>query len=61
MEERKETREGTVIHNSLADQIADCEYHITVAQMGYTRSCTKRKWLKRLEELKKQITKAKEL
>ena len=46
---------------SIADQIADCEYHITMAQMGYTSSRTKRKWLKRLEELKKQITKQKEL
>ena len=32
-----ETRNGetTISHNSLADQIADCEYHIAAAQMGY--------------------------
>ena len=51
------TRNGetTKNHNSLADQIADCEYHITVAQMGYTSSRTKRKWLKRLHELQQQL------
>ena len=51
-----ETRNGetTISHNILADQIADCEYHIAAAQMGYTSSRTKRKWLKRLHELQQQ-------
>lgn len=42
---------------NLAEQILDCEYHITIAQMGYASSRTKRKWLKRLKELKEKLKK----
>ena len=40
---------------NITEQIANCEYHITIAQMGYTNQKTKCKWLKRLKELKKQL------
>ena len=40
---------------TLAEQIADCEYHITIAQMGYTSQSTKRKWLNRLKKLQEQL------
>ena len=40
---------------NLIDKILDCEYHITIAQIGYTSQRTKRKWLKRMKELKEQL------